>query len=399
MDSRRRAIPITILAMAGFVVVTTEFIIIGFLPQLAADFGVSVEQAGLLVSLFAFTVVIAGPVLTPRLAHLDRRNLFAAILLVFAAANTVAALAPNIWVFAAARFLPAVVLPVFWGTASDTAATIAGPGREARSVAGVYLGISAAMVFGVPLGTIATASIGWRGSFASLAVAATIMAVCIKAGMPPTPPSPRRQADSAGYTLLKERTFLHHVTLSVLIFTAMFTAYTFLSETVNVVIGVDTAQVGWWLMAFGAVGLLGNWLGGWVADRLPIGSTVVFTTLLAAGMAAVTPLSSVEVGVVICLGIWGMAYTGLFPVSQIRVMKQASNDQALAATVNVSAANAGAGLGAVVGGVVIDHWGIENLGYAAAGIAMVAALYAVALARLRQRTGPATEVIALPQTS
>ncbi|GAS99179.1 major facilitator transporter [Mycolicibacterium canariasense] len=391
MELRRRTIPIAVLAMAGFVVVTTEFIIIGLLPQLATDFGVSLQQAGMLVSLFAFTVAFAGPIVTPRLGHLDRRRLFVSIMLLFALANVAAALAPTMWMFAAARFFPAVALPVFWGLASDTAARSGGRGREARSVAGIYLGMSTAMVIGVPLGTVAATSVGWRGCFAALAAAASVVAVGLHFGLTWDCSGGPRRAGAAGYALLRAPMFLVHVALSVLIFTAMFTAYTFLAEILRAVVRVETGRVGWWLMAFGVVGLLGNWIGGRLADRLPMGSSVVFAAMLAVGMAAVTPLSSVPVGAASALCIWAASFTGLFPISQIRVMAQAPGDESLAATVNVSAANAGAGLGALVGGVAIDLWGLEYLGHVAAAIALVA-LSVLVIALRRKRRTPAAGI-------
>ena len=109
------------MAIAAFVIVTTEFLIIGLLPALARDLNVSVTLAGQLVTLFAFTVMLFGPILTARLAHIDRRKLFTCILLVFAASNALAAMSANIWILAIARFIPALLLPVFWGTASETA--------------------------------------------------------------------------------------------------------------------------------------------------------------------------------------------------------------------------------------------------------------------------------------
>ena len=142
-----------------------RILIVGLIPALARDFGVSVPQAGQLVALFAFTVMLAGPPLTAALAHVERKRLFVAILLVFAGANALAALAPNLWVLALARFIPALALPVFWGTASEAAARMAGPLRAGQAVSRVYLGISAALLFGIPIGTLAAAAIGWRASF------------------------------------------------------------------------------------------------------------------------------------------------------------------------------------------------------------------------------------------
>lgn len=107
-------LPILLLAAAGFTILTTEFVIVGLLPALAADLQVSVAQAGLLVSLFAFSVAAFGPFLTAALAGVERKRLFVACLLLFAAANALAAVAGDIWTMAVARFVPALALPVFW---------------------------------------------------------------------------------------------------------------------------------------------------------------------------------------------------------------------------------------------------------------------------------------------
>ncbi|WP_288502461.1 MFS transporter, partial [uncultured Pseudomonas sp.] len=126
-EAPRAAISIAILAFSAFLIVTTEFLIVGLLPALSRDLGVSISMAGQLVTLFAFTVMLAGPFLTAMLAHLDRKRLFITILLVFAAANALAAVADNFWVLAVARVIPALALPVFWGTASETAGHLARP--------------------------------------------------------------------------------------------------------------------------------------------------------------------------------------------------------------------------------------------------------------------------------
>jgi len=111
---------IVILATAAFILVTTEFLIVGLLPAMARELSISISAAGLLVTLFAFTVMLFGPLLTAWLAHIERKRLFVLILLVFAGANALAAMAPNIWVLGLARFIPALALPVFWGSSQKT---------------------------------------------------------------------------------------------------------------------------------------------------------------------------------------------------------------------------------------------------------------------------------------
>lgn len=382
------AASIAILAVAAFVIVTTEFLIVGLLPALARDLGISVAGAGQLVTLFAVVVMVCGPFLTAWLAHIDRKRLFIAILVLFAAANGLAAVAPNIWVLAIARLVPALALPVFWGTASETAGQIAGPEKSGRAVSTVYLGISAAMLFGIPIGTLASDVIGWRGAFALLAVLSLVIAVLIAISMPAVRAT-APVAMSAQVRILKSPFFLANVALSILVFTAMFTGYTYLAEMLEKSAGIAPAQVGWWLMGFGAVGLVGNWLGGLWVDRKPLATTALFSVVLALGMAATMALANTGIGFAVALGVWGIANTALYPICQIRVMKAASGAQALAGTINVSAANGGIALGALIGGVGISSWGAGNIGYLSAAIALLAVLAVVLIGKLAS-AAPAT---------
>lgn len=179
--------PILLLSAAGFTVLTTEFVIVGLLPSIARDLNVSVSQAGLLVTLFAFTVAAFGPFLTAYCARFSRKRLFISILIMFAAANTVAALAPNIWVMAVARLIPALGLPVFWALASETAVDIVGPEFAGRAIEKIGFGIVCATVFGIPVGTLISDMFGWRTAFAVLAVIALAKALLLYLYLPVTP--------------------------------------------------------------------------------------------------------------------------------------------------------------------------------------------------------------------
>lgn len=381
--SSSAGLSIFILALAGFLVVTTEFLIVGLLPALSRDLGISISMAGQLVTLFAFTVMLFGPPLTGWLSHLDRKALFVAVLIVFALSNALAAVATNIWILALARFIPALALPVFWGTASETAAELAGPGKAGQAVAKVYLGISAALLFGIPLGTIAANSIGWRSAFWILAVLSLVIALALWRLMPAVARAKRVDFRSQA-RLFREPYFLTNVALSILVFTAMFTAYTYLADILERLAGVAPANVGWWLMGFGAIGLIGNWLGGKAVDRAPLRATAVFSGLLALGMALCVPAAGNPLLFCAVLALWGIAYTGLFPICQVRVMKSATHSQALAGTANVSAANAGIGIGAMLGGVIIPWLGLDMVGYVAAGFALLAVVLAPLVARLHR---------------
>jgi DHA1 family inner membrane transport protein len=383
--SAGNGLAVAILATAAFVIVTTEYLIVGLLPGLARDLHISVSAAGQLVTLFAFTVMLFGPILTALLSHIERKRLFTAILLVFAASNVLAALAPNIWILALARFIPALALPVFWGTASETAGQLAGPEFAGRAVSRVYLGISAALLFGIPLGTLASDTFGWRGAFWGLAALSLLMAALLATFMPSLA-RPQRVRIAEQTRILKDPRFVAHIALSIVLFTAMFTAYTYLADTLERIAGVAPGRVGWWLMGFGAIGLVGNWLGGRFVGRHPLGATTVCALLLGLGMAASVPAAASYGWLIPALMVWGIAYTALFPICQVRVMQAASHAQALAGTLNVSAANAGIGLGAIIGGLTIQHWGVGLLGYIATAIALLAVLMVPFVARLSTRS-------------
>ncbi|AIR90034.1 MFS transporter [Pseudomonas cremoricolorata] len=380
--SHRSSAGIVILALSAFLIVTTEFLIVGLLPGLARDLGISISAAGQLVTLFAFTVMLAGPPMTAALAYLNRRMLFTGILLLFAAANALAALAPNIWVLALARFIPALALPVFWGTASETAASIVPPEAQGQAVARVYLGISAALLLGIPLGTLAAEAVGWRGAFWALAALSLVMAVAMAMCMP-TPPKAVKVNLASQLKLFREPYFLINLMLSVVVFSAMFTAYTYLADLLVQRAGVSSPNLGWWLMAFGTVGLIGNWLGGVWVTRTAIGATAVFVLLLAVGMGLFGGLTQWPVLQCLALALWAVANTALYPICQVRVMNAVSHSKALAGTANVSAANAGIGLGAVIGGAVIPTLGLAAVSYTATALALLALLLTPAVARLR----------------
>lgn len=363
---------ILILTLAAFAVLTTEFIILGILPGLARDLGITVAQAGQLVTVFAFTVMLVGPFLTAAISHWDRKKVFLGVLLIFAASNALSAVATDFWTMAISRILAAATLPVFWGTASESAGQLAGKGNEGKAVARVYLGITAAFVFGIPSGTLAADALGWRGTFWLISGVCLVIALLMWMRLPTLPQAPKRAVGERQTVILKDPKFLLHIALSVVVFTAMFSAYTYLADILERLAHVPSAQVGWWLMGFGAVGMIGNAIGGRLVDRSPLGATILLLIVLGAGMAAAAPAVDTLWLLIVALAAWGIAYTALFPVCQVRVMIAGSKAQALAGTLNVSAANGGIGLGAMIGGATIQQLGLAALGWVGALIAALA---------------------------
>jgi DHA1 family inner membrane transport protein len=378
-------LPILLLSAAGFTVLTTEFIIVGLLPAIARDLAVSVPQAGLLVTLFAFTVAAFGPFLTAYFARFPRKQLFICVLIMFGLANTLAALAPNIWVMAVARLIPALGLPVFWALASETAVDIVGPDYAGRAIAKIGFGIVCATVFGIPVGTLISDAFGWRSAFGILAVVAFAKALLLWVYLPRTPVYHQHSSLLQQFRILRSPLMQGHVLLSILVFSGMFTVYTYLADILERLAGFDGTLVGWCLMGFGAVGLLGNSLGGRAVDRHPLLASMGFCALMIGGMVALVPSIHSTLGLAAAMGIWGVTQAALFLVSHVRLIKAAPEAPAFAASLNIAGANLGIGLGAMVGGRVIDTLGLGSLGFAAAGFILLSILLAWGLMGAKPR--------------
>lgn len=383
-------LPILTLAAAGFAVVTTEFVIIGVLPQLAADLGVSIAHAGLLATIFAFTVAIAAPFLTALVAKVERKKLFAALLAMIAVSNVLTALAPTFETLAVARVIGALALPVFWAVGTAAAAQLGGPEGGGKSVAILYASISAGTVIGIPLGTLLADLMGWRVMFGAIGALAAVLSLALLAFFPTTKP----EAASSLLTqasILKRGSFLAHLVLTAFAFTSMFVAYTYLADILQTLASVPSAQVAWVLMGFGIVGLFGNWLAGQYVDRSPMGVTVVSLAALSAASFATVAMTDQGILFLIPLAIWGAAQSAGFIANQLRVMKQAPEAQEFASALSVTIAQVGIGLGALIGGRVIDTAGLPALGSANAMIG-VAGLVIAALITVTMRNRPSVAV-------
>ncbi|ALN90094.1 sugar (and other) transporter family protein [Lysobacter gummosus] len=363
-----------LLSAAGFTVLTTEFILVGLLPSLARDLGVSVSQAGLLVTLFAFAVAASGPFLTAYFSRFERKRLFIVVLLLFAASNLLAAMAPNLGVMALARLIPALGVPVFWALASETAVDLAGQERAGRAISVISFGVICATVIGVPTGTLIADAFGWRAAFVALAIASVLKATLLFVFLPDSRSAQPQMKLRHQFLVLRDPRVGGHVLLSVILFTGMFTAYTYLADMFERLAGFNGSVVGWALMAFGAVGLIGNTLGGRIVDRNPLVASLIFSVPMAIGLVLVVPAVQSLPLFAVTLALWGITQAALFPVSHVRVMKSAPQAPAFAASLNISGANLGIGVGAIVGGQVIDAVGVGGLGYAAAGIVAVSVL-------------------------
>jgi DHA1 family inner membrane transport protein len=340
------------LAMGGFAIGTTEFMAMGLLPQIANGVSVSIPSAGHLISAYALGVVVGAPVLAVSGARLPRRGLLVALMVAYAVANALSALAGSYGLLLVARFLDGVPHGAFFGVASLVAASLAPAGREGRAVAMVMIGLSVANVVGVPAATWMGQHLGWRSAFWVAAGLALVTAALVTAFVPACPGN----ADATGrreLRLFAEPQAWLTLLAGAIGFGGMFALYSYIANVVTQVGGLPDGAVPVFLLAFGLGMVAGTWVAGSLADwsvfRALLGSSLamavlllVFFVLAPDGYWAIAPAFLVAV-----------ASSVLVVNLQLRLMDVAGEAQTLGAAMNHSSLNLGNALGAWLGGLVI----------------------------------------------
>jgi predicted MFS family arabinose efflux permease len=218
---------------------------------------------------------------------------------------------------------------------------------------------------------------GWRSAFAILGVLALAKALLLLFFLPRLPGAKDRLPVLQQLGILRQPRILGHIFLSLLVFAGMFTAYTYLADILEKLAGFSGSTVGWILMGFGGVGLIGNWAGGRMVDRHALGASILFCIPLAIGLCMLVPFMKWRAVLAFVLIVWGFCQAALITVSHTRVMKATVGMPALGASLNISGANLGIALGAFIGSCAIDVAGLQSVGLAAAVI-IVAAIAAAA---------------------
>jgi DHA1 family inner membrane transport protein len=361
---------LTALAAGGFGIGTTEFATMGVLPDVTGDLGATIPQGGQLVSAYAVGVVVGAPVLAVLGARLPRKALLLALMAAFTVANALSALAPTFGTLVLARFASGLPHGAYFGVAALVAASLVPPGRRARAVARVMLGLTVANVVGVPLATLLGQQLGWRSTYWAVAVIGLLAVAAVAHAVPPTAPQrgagPRQELGA----LRRPQVWLT-LLVGAAGFGGFFAVYSYISPTLTEVSGFSESGVPVALALFGIGMTIGTELGGRLADWSVV-RTIYLGLTSTALVLAVFPFSAgsvVTAGVSILL----ISITGslCLPALQTRLMDVAGDAQTLAAAGQHAALNVANALGAWLGGVVIA----AGLGWTAP--AVVGALLAV----------------------
>ncbi|MFI6177265.1 MFS transporter [Nonomuraea sp. NPDC051191] len=384
--------PLALLALAigAFGIGTTEFVIMGLLPEIAGDYGVSIPTAGLLVTGYAIGVVIGAPLMTALGTRISRKTMLLVLMGLFVAGNLLSALAPGFGTMLAGRIVASLAHGAFFGIGSVAAADMVAPHKKAGAIATMFTGLTVANVVGVPLGTFIGQAVGWRTTFAIVAVLGLVGLLGIAVLVPAMPRAEGTRLRGELRAFRNPQVLLA-MAMTVLGFGGVFAAITYVAPMMTQVAGYSADAVTWLLVLFGVGMFLGNLLGGRFADRALM--PLLYTTLggLAVVLALFTLTAHNKVAAAASILLVGALGFATVPPLQKRVLDQAHGAPTLASAVNIGAFNLGNALAAWLGGLVIA----AGLGYTApnwvgallAAAALVLAVFSAAL----ERRAPARE--------
>ncbi|SFF61579.1 MFS transporter [Curtobacterium sp. YR515] len=348
------------LALGGFGIGLTEFVITGLLPEVAADFGVTETTAGWLVTGYALAVIVGALGLTAATTRLPRKPVLIGLLVLFVIGNTLSALAPVYGVMMLGRVIAALCHGAFFGIGSVVASNMVAKEKRASAVALMFTGLTASNVLGVPFGTFLGQALGWRATFWTIAAIGLVALVGVALLVPTV-----RSADAAVPSLRRELGAFRSgqvwlsLGITVLGYGGMFGAFTYIAYTLTSVSGFSSGAVPWLLIVFGIGLFVGNFAGGKLASRSIDGTLLVVLVVLTVVLAVFAAVAASPVLTVIALVLMGAFGFATVPALQTRVMQYADHAPTLASGANIAAFNLGNALGAWIGGLTIA----AGLGY------------------------------------
>ncbi|MEU8591092.1 MFS transporter [Streptomyces sp. NPDC048664] len=388
--------PLALLALAigAFGVGTTEFVIMGVLPQVADDFGVSIPTAGLLVTGYALGVVFGAPIMTALGTKVSRKRMLMFLMGLFILGNLISAVAPVFGLMLVGRVVASLAHGAFFGIGSVVASELVAPEKKAGAIAMMFSGLTVANVIGVPLGTLVGQSAGWRVTF-SLVAALGVIGLLGIARLVPDMPKPEGVHLRHELAVFKNAQVLLAMAMTVLGFGGVFAAITYIAPMMTHVAGYSEGSVTWLLILFGLGMVGGNLIGGRYADRALMPMLYVSLGGLAIVLTLFTVTAHHKVLAAITLVLIGALGFATVPPLQKRVLDHAHGAPTLASAVNIGAFNLGNALSAWLGGIVIA----AGLGYTApnwvgALLAVSALVLAFVSAALEHRETASGAVVA-----
>jgi len=385
------------LTLSAFAIGTTEFVIVGLVPTIAQDLGVSLPSAGLLVSLYAVGVAIGAPLLTALTGRLPRKAVLLSLMALFVVGNLFAWQAPAYESLIIARLLTGLAHGVFFAIGSTIATSLVSKDKEASAIAIMFTGLTVALVTGVPLGTWIGQHFGWRATFLVVSLLGLIAfvgsAILVPKNLKQAAPAKLREQLQV---LMEPRLLLVYL-ITALGYGGTFTTFTYLAPILEQVTGFSPNAIALVLLVYGASVAVGNVWGGKLADSQgPVKALSIIFSALTLVLLIFTFTASNAILAVLTILIWGAFAFGNVPGLQVYVVKLAQiytpNAVDVASGLNIAAFNIGIALGSLIGGLVVEDMTLMDTSWIGALIVMLAIILTRISGRLDTRT-PANVVM------
>jgi MFS transporter, DHA1 family, inner membrane transport protein len=362
--------PLALLALtiSAFAIGTTEFVIVGLLPTIAADLGVNLPSAGLLVSLYALGVAVGAPVLTALTGKLPRKTLLVSLMVLFTAGNLLAWKAPSYESLVIARILTGLAHGVFFSIGSTIATSLVPKEKAASAIAIMFTGLTVALVTGVPLGTFIGQHFGWRETFLAVSALGVIAFIGSLLFVPSTIQHSKPASLLQQVKVLGEPRLLLVYAMTAVGYGGTFIAFTYLAPILQEISGFSAGAVGLVMLVYGVSVAVGNIWGGKLADaRGPVGALKIIFLGLAAVLLVVTFVAPFKWLMLATVLVWGAFAFGNVAGLQVYVVQQAEHFTPRAVDVasglNIAAFNLGIAGGAWGGGLIVEHAGLVHTGW------------------------------------
>lgn len=371
-----------IAAFGVFGIITTEFGVIGILPQVAQHYHISISTAGILLSAFAFVIAVCGPWVTLLASRYDRKKVMLAALALFIISNILSAFTPSFGVMVLVRVLPAFLHPVYFSAALGAAVGTVREEDRHKAASVIFGGISLATVIGVPLATYMANVFTFPASFVVAGITNVLAWLGVFFFIPSMPvAAPAAYGKQLG--IFRQAPFLLALAAACLLLAAMSSIYGYFADYLQKVNGLNGMQISTMLLLFGITGIAGNWAAGKLLSK-GITRTMLFFLvalgLIYTGLYFSTGYSFTTIALI---AVWGFIHTGCFLIGQAWITATVPQAQDFANSLAVSSGNLGLTIGTVVSGWVITHIDIRQAPWV--GVALV--LAALLLVWIKTRVG------------
>jgi predicted MFS family arabinose efflux permease len=365
------------LTLSAFAIGTIEFVIVGLVPTIAADLGVSLPSAGLLVSLYAVGVAIGAPILTALTGRWNRKIVLMSLMGLFVIGNLLAWQAPSYETLILARILTGLAHGVFFSIGSMIATSLVSKEKEASAIAIMFTGLTVALVTGVPLGTWIGQHFGWRATFLVVSVLGLIAligsAILVPKNLKKSIPATFKEQLQV---IVKPQLLLVYL-MTILGYGGTFTAFTYLAPILEQQTKFAPSAIGLIMLVYGVSVAIGNIWGGKLADkRGPISALSIIFSALSVILLLFTFTMQSKIAAVLTILVWGAFAFGNVPGLQIYVVKQAEkytpNAVDVASGLNIAAFNIGIALGSIIGGSVVENMSLQDTAWIGAVISLMA---------------------------